>query len=467
MRFTSAPRAPRPVLTTPARSPEDIMAYMVHALGYWPDASLVAVATAGGELGPCLRVDLPHPVQGAGGWAAGLREALGSLAGWAPGRPVTTFFAAFTECGSDAAPARLSCGTHPGGRPPAPEPSACAEGAWRCGDRVVLGLLGAAAAATASGIAVADLWVVDRAGNRWGRLPAPGPGERLSDAARAEGTVDAILASPVGAALTAEGHVLRGRLDAVREHPFLPGPYRTLEMTGEASAERVAERVRAAARLLYAVDRSERRAGRDLLPAVRRLEAALASWERHPCAGRGVAGIAPALASPPGGAARRAGAGWRVRCGWCWTTRDSRPPSSARPSGFLGRAFVGASGHAGTRGRCAGRGGAGQASSRGADGAAGVRVLRGRGGARPSVVRLAGLRVVLTALGEALGEPAASRAALGNAYISWFAGLNSQADLYLEQAGAPAVGAGRAGLRRRMAERPLPEWLAHPRRHLP
>lgn len=448
------------------------MAYMVHALGYWPDASLVAAATAGGELGPCLRVDLPDAAHGAGGWAAGLRGALGGLAGWAPGRPVTTFFAAFTECGSDAAPARLSGGAHPGGRPPAPEPGASAEGVWRCGDRVVLGLLCAAAAAAGSGTAAADLWVVDRAGNRWGRLPAPGPGERLSDAALAEGTVDAILASPVGAALTAEGHALRGRLDAVREHPFLPGPYRTLEMTGEASAERVAERVRAAARLLSAVDRSERRAARGILPAVRRLEAALASWERHPCAGRGVAGIAPALASPPGGGARRAGAGVE---GAVRLVLDHAGLSAALVCAALGlpaaEAFVGASGHAGTRGRCAGRGGAGSstgpASPRGADGAAGVRLLRGRGGATPSAVRLAGLRVVLTALGEALGEPAASRAALGNAYISWFAGLNSQADLYLEQAGAPAAGAGRAGLRRRMAERPLPEWLARPGRHLP
>jgi hypothetical protein len=41
------------------RSAEDILAYLPHALGDWPEESLVAVALCDGQLGATLRIDLP------------------------------------------------------------------------------------------------------------------------------------------------------------------------------------------------------------------------------------------------------------------------------------------------------------------------------------------------------------------------------------------------------------------------
>lgn len=41
------------------RTAEDILAYIPHALGEWPEESLVAVCLADGHLGPTLRIDLP------------------------------------------------------------------------------------------------------------------------------------------------------------------------------------------------------------------------------------------------------------------------------------------------------------------------------------------------------------------------------------------------------------------------
>lgn len=42
------------------RTAEDILAYIPHALGEWPQESLVAVCLADGHLGPTLRIDLPR-----------------------------------------------------------------------------------------------------------------------------------------------------------------------------------------------------------------------------------------------------------------------------------------------------------------------------------------------------------------------------------------------------------------------
>ena len=43
------------------RSPEDILGFIPHSLGYWPSASLVAMTMHGGTLGATLRLDLPEP----------------------------------------------------------------------------------------------------------------------------------------------------------------------------------------------------------------------------------------------------------------------------------------------------------------------------------------------------------------------------------------------------------------------
>jgi hypothetical protein len=58
--------------------PEDILGYIPHSLGYWPENSLVAMTMQGKRLGATLRVDLP----GSGGMA-GVPGAITDLAGFA------------------------------------------------------------------------------------------------------------------------------------------------------------------------------------------------------------------------------------------------------------------------------------------------------------------------------------------------------------------------------------------------
>ncbi|WP_230011839.1 DUF4192 family protein, partial [Microbacterium sp. Bi128] len=46
--------------------PEDILGFIPHSLGYWPEDSLVAMTLQGKRLGATLRVDLPVPGGGSG-----------------------------------------------------------------------------------------------------------------------------------------------------------------------------------------------------------------------------------------------------------------------------------------------------------------------------------------------------------------------------------------------------------------
>jgi hypothetical protein len=46
--------------------PEDVLGFIPHSLGYWPENSLVAMSMQGKRLGATLRVDLPVPASGAG-----------------------------------------------------------------------------------------------------------------------------------------------------------------------------------------------------------------------------------------------------------------------------------------------------------------------------------------------------------------------------------------------------------------
>ncbi|UKA51497.1 DUF4192 domain-containing protein [Arthrobacter sp. FW305-123] len=46
--------------TLSIHQPEDILGYIPHMLGYWPEDSLVAITMQGKTLGATLRVDLPH-----------------------------------------------------------------------------------------------------------------------------------------------------------------------------------------------------------------------------------------------------------------------------------------------------------------------------------------------------------------------------------------------------------------------
>jgi hypothetical protein len=55
--------------------PEDILGFIPHSLGYWPENSLVAMTLQGKRLGATLRVDLPEP-----GGGSGRREMLAGFA---------------------------------------------------------------------------------------------------------------------------------------------------------------------------------------------------------------------------------------------------------------------------------------------------------------------------------------------------------------------------------------------------
>ncbi|MBP2216886.1 DUF4192 family protein [Arthrobacter sp. CAN_C5] len=43
------------------RTPGDVLSFIGHTLGFWPQESLVCVALADNHVGPTLRVDLPKP----------------------------------------------------------------------------------------------------------------------------------------------------------------------------------------------------------------------------------------------------------------------------------------------------------------------------------------------------------------------------------------------------------------------
>jgi hypothetical protein len=74
--------------------PEDILGFIPHSLGYWPENSLVAMTLQGKRLGATLRVDLPEPGgdsggrRGGGGGGGGGRGG-GDPAAGGPGRAVS------------------------------------------------------------------------------------------------------------------------------------------------------------------------------------------------------------------------------------------------------------------------------------------------------------------------------------------------------------------------------------------
>lgn len=66
--------------------PEDILGFIPHSLGYWPENSLVAMTLQGKRLGATLRVDLPEPGGGTGRGAGGGRSGGGGGGSAAGGR---------------------------------------------------------------------------------------------------------------------------------------------------------------------------------------------------------------------------------------------------------------------------------------------------------------------------------------------------------------------------------------------
>ena len=61
-----------PVL--PARGPEDLLAYVGHALGRLPEDSLVLLTLRDGRLRAVVRVDLPPEEVDVGAWACAVAE---------------------------------------------------------------------------------------------------------------------------------------------------------------------------------------------------------------------------------------------------------------------------------------------------------------------------------------------------------------------------------------------------------
>ena len=68
--------------------PEDILGFIPHSLGYWPENSLVAMTLQGKRLGATLRVDLPASGGGGSGGAGGAGEAGGAGRGGGAGEPM-------------------------------------------------------------------------------------------------------------------------------------------------------------------------------------------------------------------------------------------------------------------------------------------------------------------------------------------------------------------------------------------
>ncbi len=74
--MTSAPAPPEPPFKV--TSPADIQSYILHTLGFQPEASLVLLTMSGKRVGATLRVDLPPPDADPGASVAGLCSILAS-----------------------------------------------------------------------------------------------------------------------------------------------------------------------------------------------------------------------------------------------------------------------------------------------------------------------------------------------------------------------------------------------------
>lgn len=247
---------------TPAREPEDILAYMVYALGYWPEESLMLVSATDTELRGCARIDLPSRSVRLQEWADGLHRIIETLA--VP--PATTrMFAAVFTSGSGLEPfateeTDTTSPTRPGCSREAEGVSAMMVALRRCAD---------------IGLTKEGLWVVDRGRGSWGSVVdefglfpvAPGDGRTRSEARAAGATgqwwpivyggeTSAILESPLGTALAFRGLVVREQEMAVMDDRRLPGRWDLASAIGDKAAGSLKIRYRGAR------DRSRRPARR-------------------------------------------------------------------------------------------------------------------------------------------------------------------------------------------------------------
>lgn len=438
-----------PAAITSARRPEDLLAYMPYALGYWPEDSLLLASATESHLGPCLRIDLPSREEHLPEWASALPEVVPALT--ADPRIRRVFVAAFTAC--------PDLDAH---RQNGAVPQSEATGDFACTSPVAMALSLAGTVCAEHGMDPTETWVVDRSRRRWGSLlygeapfdrenawqrrdPVPEadrvwgalghPRDEAGDiTVRYRGDTESILSSPLATALTFAGHTVRDRVDAVMDDPRLPGSW-PLSSALEPDAVQ-------SLRQGFSSPPSRRNPERML-----RVEVLDALVERLAAVFEDAGNVREAALRCTAGLTAEdcseIGAWLRAPAGLCamlacavrgpeasrhvWD--ESRSGDMARPDGTVSdfvSFFTGGS----------------------------------VGGVDPDRIR--GLRVALNAAEYLADHETADRAMAANAFLSWCLGLNSQAEEYLQRVRTPGGSPFANILRSVMAQRPLPEWLNGP-----
>lgn len=431
-------------MITPARSPEDILAFMAYALGYWPEDSLVILAARQGQLGPCLRLNLPRRLTHLSVWARAMRQAVERATA---GPETEAIFVAVFRGTSEARPSG-SATADAEGRASLGVDTFC------CDDLTVLSLVAAWRTGLTEGHRVMGAWVVDTTEGRWGTLwgldhESSGAAGSARDSVslvrvgsrpagqqsgggtwlvEARGDLDGILASPVGVALTVEGHALCEPSAAVTNNRLLPGPLDARCVLGEREAplRRALRRMEAredvnARRVWPSIDRELSRLASGYTDAEPR-SFILDAMSRVSV--EALSALASALVTV---------AGTHV---FLVLTADGL----AAAEGLVKAIDVDRTDDA--------------------EGAAvGIGIMTGRARRPPVRARLLGARAMLSIL-ELVGDPETQdRARVANAYLSWFTGLSTQACEYLGGVRTPSGAVHAMHCRGMMSRTPIPAWL--------
>ncbi|WP_129360925.1 DUF4192 family protein [Rothia uropygioeca] len=427
---------------TAAKDPEDVLAYMPYALGYWPQESLLLASASESYLGPCLRIDLPTSLSTVPEWTAALPPVVETLAFRTENKRV--FAAAFT---GHTASLEVT----------APRDGSAVEASsyFVCGRVVMAALAQAMAVSSRFGLRGETTWVVDRAHDRWGTLLPFDDTVEASSAHRIDsvdprrparevvavpgpawpvlrgGNIRTILASPLGAALVFQGHVVRDAGTAVMDDRRLPGFWELASVLGASAAASMR-------RQFDEVVSHERSHGCPGIYEVSRLIGRLAAqFERKRDARAAAVECTKTLS-----------AGECVAVA-AWMDK---------PIGIYVLLTCAAAGPGAAR-RLTDRTAGGAHADTASDMSDGVALMTGRREEEISVPRVQALRVLLNAV-EQLGTTEMSDcASVANAYVSWFFGLNSQAGRYLQRVRTYPGKAHAALLHAVMDNRPLPRWL--------
>ncbi|WP_129659142.1 hypothetical protein [Rothia uropygialis] len=431
---------------TGAKRPEDVLAYMPYALGYWPQESLLLASASKSYLGPCLRIDLPASLSEVPEWAAALPPVAETLAFRAENERV--YAAAFTG--------------HTGSlEVTVPGEGAAVEASsyFVCGRAVMAALAQAMAVSSRLGLRAETAWVVDRAHDRWGtvlpfddaveassthRIDSEDPGCSAPGAVTVPGpalpvlrggNIRTILASPLGTALVFQGHVVRDAGTAVMDDRRLPGLWGLATVLGASAAESMR-------RQFDEIVRHERNHGCPDVYEVSRLIGRLAAqFEGQKDARAAAAECTKTLSAGECAAV----AAWMDKPIGIYVllTCAADGPGAARRLTDRAAEIT----HADT-------------ASVMSDG---VALMTGRREEEISVPRVQALRVLLNAV-EQLGTAEVSDcASVANAYVSWFLGLNTQAGRYLQRVRTHPGKAHAVLLHAVMDNRPLPRWLGRDR----